>query len=675
MDRVVLAGANAGVPVPVGWAGAPGSGAAAFDLGRQNKGRRSCAGDQRPTCGLGYPAPDAPALRPCSWRPCSRSSSPSGPRPSDSGRLKRATLETLPRVRRSVYATAMVIQWGLIAVVAVLWVTTRRAWSELGLVPIPSPGLIGVLVGLAIVVVFIVRQRRGLLADEDGLELVRRRLRNIERMMPRTPGELRGFFALSVTAGVCEEILYRGYMIWYLTHFLGLIPAALVAAAVFGLGHSTRPARRAANRRGGRVPRGIYLVTGSLFVPMVVHALMDIHPGTSRLRRVPRRGPVARARSASRFSTTPRCRRRAGVSGRDHRAAHEGSCPRPLDVIVVGLGAMGERRAAGAARRGMRVIGARPARAAARARLLARRQPHHPRGVLRGPALRSARPARVSPVGRARRARAIARCSPRPAGSCWARATACSRRGRARERPRAPPRARAARRRGAEATLPAIQLPGTTPVGVWEPRAGVLRPEAAVAAFSRGRHPPGAAVRTGETVTSWRAHATGVSVTTTRGTHHAASLVLPAGARLGALVPELPPSPSSAWCRCGSSPSGSAPASRPTSSRSGSGSSSAGATCTASRAARTASRSRATTRARSPTPTTSAATSRRRRSTRCARSSSALVPFRQRPTQRDVRVHVHEPARRELPRRPSPGPRQRDGRERLLRGTGSSSHP
>jgi membrane protease YdiL (CAAX protease family) len=195
-------------------------------------------------------------------------------------RLKRATLETLPRVRRSVYATAMVIQWGLIAVVAVLWVTTRRAWSELGLVPIPSPGLIGVLVGLAIVVVFIVRQRRGLLADEDGLELVRRRLRNIERMMPRTPGELRGFFALSVTAGVCEEILYRGYMIWYLTHFLGLIPAALVAAAVFGLGHSYQGPRGVLLTGAvGAFLGGIYLVTGSLFVPMVVHALMDIHSG------------------------------------------------------------------------------------------------------------------------------------------------------------------------------------------------------------------------------------------------------------------------------------------------------------------------------------------------------------------------------------------------------------
>jgi sarcosine oxidase len=75
---------------------------------------------------------------------------------------------------------------------------------------------------------------------------------------------------------------------------------------------------------------------------------------------------------------------------------------------------------------------------------------------------------------------------------------------------------------------------------VWEPRAGVLRPEQAVAAFLEGAIRSGAAVRTGETVTSWRAHSAGVSVTTTRGTHHAASLVLSAGARLGALVPELP---------------------------------------------------------------------------------------------------------------------------------------
>ena len=81
--------------------------------------------------------------------------------------------------------------------------------------------------------------------------------------------------------------------------------------------------------------------------------------------------------------------------------------------------------------------------------------------------------------------------------------------------------------------------PTTDMVGVWEPRAGFLVPEAAIAAHLELAARHGAELRTHEPVTSWRAAGDGVEVTTARGTYAAGRLVLAAGAWMGTLAAEL----------------------------------------------------------------------------------------------------------------------------------------
>lgn len=81
--------------------------------------------------------------------------------------------------------------------------------------------------------------------------------------------------------------------------------------------------------------------------------------------------------------------------------------------------------------------------------------------------------------------------------------------------------------------------PAEDMVAVWEPRAGVLDPEASVAAMIEGARRHGAEVLTGEAVEQWAADGDGFTVRTGRGRHGAARLVLAAGAWLGKLVPEI----------------------------------------------------------------------------------------------------------------------------------------
>lgn len=195
-------------------------------------------------------------------------------------RLERAPAPDLPRVRRSVYAQAMGIQWLLTVVVLGLWVRLRRPWGSLGLVPHVTWGLIGVGLGLVIVVMMVARQRRHALEDDEALERLRGRFRHVQRMLPTTPAELSAFYRLSITAGICEELLYRGYVIWYLSHALSFWPAALASSVVFGLGHAYQgPRGMMLTGAVGMFMAGVYWVSGSLLAPMVLHAAMDAHSG------------------------------------------------------------------------------------------------------------------------------------------------------------------------------------------------------------------------------------------------------------------------------------------------------------------------------------------------------------------------------------------------------------
>ena len=195
-------------------------------------------------------------------------------------RLVRAPEGDVPRVRMALYREAIALQWLLAAATIALWTWRGREWALLGLAPRLTPAGVALAILAAGAVAFVALQRRRTLASRDALAQVRTQLRHVERMLPRSGRELRWFLALSLTAGLCEELLYRGYLIAYLERGIGLVPAVIVGAMIFGFGHLYQ------GRRGmlttalvGLVFGVIFRVSGSLWIAMALHALADAHSG------------------------------------------------------------------------------------------------------------------------------------------------------------------------------------------------------------------------------------------------------------------------------------------------------------------------------------------------------------------------------------------------------------
>jgi membrane protease YdiL (CAAX protease family) len=196
-------------------------------------------------------------------------------------RLQRSPETDVPRVRLAIYRQAILFQWAVATFVVVHWWVERRPATVLGLVPVWSaPFQVGLL-ALVVVVPVVLAHTRRVSNDEASLAKVRRQVAHVGRILPKSPAELRWFYAVAVTAGICEEVLYRGFLVAYLGGIAGPWPAVGLAALVFGFGHVYQGWRgMLATTLVGLLLGGLFLLTGSLLVPMVLHGLIDVHSGT-----------------------------------------------------------------------------------------------------------------------------------------------------------------------------------------------------------------------------------------------------------------------------------------------------------------------------------------------------------------------------------------------------------
>jgi membrane protease YdiL (CAAX protease family) len=104
------------------------------------------------------------------------------------------------------------------------------------------------------------------------------RPRRLDVLVATTPAERRWACAVSVSAGVCEELVFRGMLI-AAGIALGWSPtvATLVSGALFGLVHLYQgwPGALLATALGLMMAL-LYVPTGSLLLPIALHVLIDL---------------------------------------------------------------------------------------------------------------------------------------------------------------------------------------------------------------------------------------------------------------------------------------------------------------------------------------------------------------------------------------------------------------
>lgn len=194
-------------------------------------------------------------------------------------RIRRGERPDRPRL----YLHTSIEQWSVLAVLAVLWSLLGRPVTALGFVaPTGSGFWIGAGIASAVLVylAFVWRKVKSMSAADKAKQVAA--MGDLAALLPQNRRDLKAFTVLSFTAGIVEEIVFRGYLFWY---FLPLLPAwavVIVTGLLFGLGHIYQGSNNALRIAAIGIAIGaLYLVTGSLWVPIVLHILADVMQGVT----------------------------------------------------------------------------------------------------------------------------------------------------------------------------------------------------------------------------------------------------------------------------------------------------------------------------------------------------------------------------------------------------------
>ena len=181
----------------------------------------------------------------------------------------------IPDARVRLYRSIVGEQIITAGVVLALWRTGRAPAAGLGLIA-PRSWALSIAACLAIV---------GALAWSSlrlrpKAEKIRKRLQDgVGALLPNSRQERSWWGAVSVGAGVSEELVFRGFLLYYVSTYLPQLNTAegvVLTSLVFGLAHIYQGWQGAVSAGVlGVVFAGFYLMTGSLLLPIVIHAAVD----------------------------------------------------------------------------------------------------------------------------------------------------------------------------------------------------------------------------------------------------------------------------------------------------------------------------------------------------------------------------------------------------------------
>jgi membrane protease YdiL (CAAX protease family) len=190
-------------------------------------------------------------------------------------RLKKQ-LSTDATARLLFYRTQILweLSWVVVLVLIVIPIPDPLAWLGLTL-----PNQIGwiimgaLLLGIGMSIVLLRR-------NPGAMDRMRRSLESSSILLPTTPTERKWFALTAITAGICEELLFRGFLMHYLPATfptLDWLVVAILSGIIYGLSHAYQGIKGIFQTAlTGFSFAIVYVLGGSLLPAMVFHAVAEL---------------------------------------------------------------------------------------------------------------------------------------------------------------------------------------------------------------------------------------------------------------------------------------------------------------------------------------------------------------------------------------------------------------
>ncbi len=191
--------------------------------------------------------------------------------------------------RRRFYISNSYFLWIMAFVVIINWVLHGRSFDTLGITALPDFN--GIVVTLtATFILLYIADTLLTLRNEHEIVKARERWKQTAPFMPIRYRELRAYSFMCISAGICEEILFRGFLVSYVHTFFidnryGEIYTAVIPALAFAAGHYYQGSHAVLKTVVLSALFGfIFLYSGSLWIVIILHFAIDLAGGLISIR-------------------------------------------------------------------------------------------------------------------------------------------------------------------------------------------------------------------------------------------------------------------------------------------------------------------------------------------------------------------------------------------------------
>lgn len=131
-----------------------------------------------------------------------------------------------------------------------------------------------------LVAAFIVLQAKQSKITAETAPLLRAKMQDIYPYLPKTQKELRWFSWLSISAGICEEIIFRLFLFTFLLQHTHISIAFVLTNIIFAITHiGSGKQNLLTSFIIGFLFSTIYYFTDNIWIAIILHAAIDINAG------------------------------------------------------------------------------------------------------------------------------------------------------------------------------------------------------------------------------------------------------------------------------------------------------------------------------------------------------------------------------------------------------------
>lgn len=134
---------------------------------------------------------------------------------------------------------------------------------------------------ISIAIVYLVLLIKNIIPNEDLRQEIAHKFEPFIDLMPTNKSQVLVFtLLLSVTAGICEELIFRAYLFNLTDIYSGTIGAILISSLIFGFWHVYLGWQEVLRTSiMGAVLCSVYIFTDNIIIPIILHVFIDVYSG------------------------------------------------------------------------------------------------------------------------------------------------------------------------------------------------------------------------------------------------------------------------------------------------------------------------------------------------------------------------------------------------------------